>query len=93
MEFFNLLNSSSAFGPLARSTGVLEAASSVPSAGAQATWVDLVRIALAILAAVAITWDVDHRVFGPAPNWPLIAIEPVALVGYLRCTLRPLLIR
>ena len=93
MELFNLLNSSSAFGHLARSRRVLKAAPLVPSAGAHATWVDLVRIALAILATVAITWDLDHRVFGPAPNWPLIAIEPAALVGYLRCTLRPMFVR
>jgi DNA-binding CsgD family transcriptional regulator len=28
-----------------------------------------------------------------SPNWPLIAIEPAALVGYLRCTLRSMFVR
>ena len=58
-----------------------------------ATWVDVLRIVLAVVATVAITWDVNHRVFGPQPNWPLTALEPVALIGYIRCTVAPMVRR
>lgn len=45
-----------------------------------------VRLALALMAAVAVAIDFNHRVLGPDPNWSLLAIEPVALAWFLRCT-------
>ncbi|HKW69613.1 MAG TPA: hypothetical protein VJP81_03440 [Candidatus Dormibacteraeota bacterium] len=44
------------------------------------------RLALATMAVVAIPIDTERRILGPAPNWPLIAIEPLALIAFLRCT-------
>ncbi len=45
------------------------------------------RLLLAAVAVVAIPIDFNHRVLSPAPNWPLVAIEPVALLAFLRCML------
>jgi hypothetical protein len=45
-----------------------------------------VRLALALMAVVAVPIDFNHRVLGPDPNWSLLAIEPVALAWFLRCT-------
>jgi hypothetical protein len=45
-----------------------------------------VRLALAVMAVVAVPIDFNHRVLGPDPNWSLLTIEPVALVWFLRCT-------
>jgi hypothetical protein len=38
------------------------------------------------MAVVAVPIDFNHRVLGPDPNWSLLAIEPVALAWFLRCT-------
>jgi len=51
------------------------------------TFSNVVRLALATMALVAIPIDLNQRVFSPAPNWSLIAIEPVVLIAFLRCTL------
>jgi hypothetical protein len=53
---------------------------------AHLTWGNAVRVGLASMA-IAIPLDLRNQVLSPDPNWPLIAIEPVALVTYLRCTL------
>lgn len=45
-----------------------------------------VRLALALMAVVAVPIDFNHRVLGPDPNWSLLAIEPVAFGWFLRCT-------
>ncbi|HKW71938.1 MAG TPA: hypothetical protein VJQ08_03840 [Candidatus Dormibacteraeota bacterium] len=50
------------------------------------TWSTAARLALAAIAVVAIPIDTERRILGPAPNWPLISIEPVALIAFLRCT-------
>lgn len=52
-----------------------------------------VRLALALMAVVAVPIDFNHRVLGPDPNWPLLAIEPMALAWYLRCTVGVLIRR
>jgi hypothetical protein len=57
---------------------------------ARLTWTNLLRVVLATVAVVAIPFDVERRVLGPAPNWPLIASEPVLLIAYMRCTLGPI---
>jgi len=54
---------------------------------ARLTWSNAVRVGLAAIAIVAVPLDMNHRIFGPAPNWPLIVTEPVALIAFLRCTL------
>lgn len=54
---------------------------------ARLTWGNGARLALATMAVVAIPIDINHRVLGPDPNWPLVAIEPVVLIAFLRCTL------
>jgi hypothetical protein len=54
---------------------------------ARLTLGNVIRLALAIMTVVAIPIDLDHRVLSPAPNWPLVAVEPVALIAFLRCTL------
>jgi len=58
---------------------------------ARLTRTNVLRVALASLALIAIPFDVERRVLGPAPNWPLIATEPVVLIAYLRCTLGPMI--
>lgn len=54
---------------------------------ARFSWVNLVRVCLAAMAVIAIPLDVERRAISPAPNWPLIVIEPALLIAYLRCTL------
>ncbi len=54
---------------------------------AHLTWGNAARVGLATLGIVAIPLDLRNQVLSQDPNWPLIVIEPVALVTYLRCTL------
>jgi hypothetical protein len=54
---------------------------------ARLSWGNAARVGLATMAIVAVPMDLRNQVLSPDPNWPLIAIEPVALVTYLRCTL------
>ena len=59
----------------------------VRSIRAHLTWGNAARVGLATMAIVALPLDMNHRILGPSPNWPLIAIEPVLLVSFMRCTL------
>jgi hypothetical protein len=54
---------------------------------AHLTWGNAARVGLATIGIVAVPLDLRNQVLSPDPNWPWIAIEPVALVTYLRCTL------
>jgi hypothetical protein len=55
------------------------------------TFANVVRLLLALMAVIAIPFDMHNRFLSPAPNWPLIVVEPIVLIAFLRCTVGSIL--